>query len=124
MKKYGFRDWDSVLAAIGHGGLKEGQVINKLLEELHEGATRARLTDEKVLGSRRSERTDELHIRKSKSGIVVKGIHDVAVRFSKMLQPGSRRRDRRLCDQGTRRYHPPHGLCQYHQYVPGGRGSG
>lgn len=30
MKKYGFRDWDSVLAAIGHGGLKEGQVINKL----------------------------------------------------------------------------------------------
>ena len=24
-KKYGFKDWDSVLAAIGHGGLKEGQ---------------------------------------------------------------------------------------------------
>ena len=24
MRKYGFRDWDSVLAAIGHGGLKEG----------------------------------------------------------------------------------------------------
>jgi len=22
-QKYGFRDWDSVLAAIGHGGLKE-----------------------------------------------------------------------------------------------------
>ena len=32
MRKYGFRDWDSVLAAIGHGGLKEGQVLNKLLE--------------------------------------------------------------------------------------------
>ena len=32
MRKYGFRDWDSVLAAIGHGGLKEGQVFNKLLE--------------------------------------------------------------------------------------------
>ena len=32
MKKYGFRDWDSVLAALGHGGLKEGQVINKLQE--------------------------------------------------------------------------------------------
>ena len=24
-KKYGFRDWDAVLAAIGHGGLKEGR---------------------------------------------------------------------------------------------------
>ena len=34
MKKYGFRDWDSVLAALGHGGLKEGQIINKLLEAL------------------------------------------------------------------------------------------
>ena len=33
MRKYGFRDWDSVLAAIGHGGLKEGQVINKMVEE-------------------------------------------------------------------------------------------
>ena len=32
MRKYGFRDWDSVLAAIGHGGLKEGQVFNKLIE--------------------------------------------------------------------------------------------
>ena len=32
MHKYGFRDWDSVLAAIGHGGLKEGQVFNKLVE--------------------------------------------------------------------------------------------
>ena len=32
LRKYGFRDWDSVLAAIGHGGLKEGQVFNKLAE--------------------------------------------------------------------------------------------
>ena len=26
MRKYGFRDWESVLAALGHGGLKEGQI--------------------------------------------------------------------------------------------------
>ena len=32
-RKYGFKDWDSVLAAIGHGGLKEGQVVNRLAEE-------------------------------------------------------------------------------------------
>ena len=32
-RKYGFRDWDAVLAAIGHGGLKEGQVVNRLVEE-------------------------------------------------------------------------------------------
>ena len=28
MRKYGFRDWDAVMAAIGHGGLKEGQIVN------------------------------------------------------------------------------------------------
>ena len=33
LRKYGFRDWESVLAAIGHGGLKEGQVVNKMREE-------------------------------------------------------------------------------------------
>ncbi len=33
LRKYGFRDWESVLAAIGHGGLKEGQVVNKMVEE-------------------------------------------------------------------------------------------
>ena len=33
MNRYAFKDWDSVLASIGHGGLKEGQVINKMLEE-------------------------------------------------------------------------------------------
>ena len=32
-RKYGFKDWESVLAAIGHGGLKEGQVVNRLMEE-------------------------------------------------------------------------------------------
>ena len=29
MRKYGFRDWDSTLAAIGHGGLKEGQATRR-----------------------------------------------------------------------------------------------
>ena len=30
--KYGFLDWDAVLAAIGHGALKEGQIVNKMQE--------------------------------------------------------------------------------------------
>ena len=85
MKKYGFRDWDSVLAAVGHGGLKEGQVINKLLE-LYTKDHKSELTDEKVLEAA-EESKDKLHIRKSKSGIVVKGIHDVSVRFSRCCNP-------------------------------------
>ena len=84
MRKYGFRDWDSVLAAIGHGGLKEGQVFNKLVEA-YDKENKKNLTDEQVLEA--TEGQEKLHIAKSKSGIVVKGIHDVAVRFSKCCNP-------------------------------------
>ena len=85
LHKYGFRDWDSVLAAIGHGGLKEGQVFNKLVEA-YDKENKKSLTDEQVLEAA-SETQEKLHIAKSKSGIVVKGIHDVAVRFSKCCNP-------------------------------------
>ena len=85
LRKYGFRDWDSVLAAIGHGGLKEGQVFNKLVEA-YDKENKKNLTDEQVLEAA-SETQEKLHIAKSKSGIVVKGIHDVAVRFSKCCSP-------------------------------------
>ena len=85
LRKYGFRDWDSVLAAIGHGGLKEGQVFNKLVEA-YDKENKKNLTDEQVLEAT-SETQEKLHIAKSKSGIVVKGIHDVAVRFSKCCNP-------------------------------------
>ena len=85
LRKYGFRDWDSVLAAIGHGGLKEGQVFNKLVEA-YDKENKKNLTDEQVLEAA-SATQEKLHIAKSKSGIVVKGIHDVAVRFSKCCNP-------------------------------------
>ena len=84
MRKYGFRDWDSTLAAIGHGGLKEGQVVNRLLEE-YEKEHKKEIPDEEILEAVDSK--DRIRVAKSKSGIVVKGIHDVAVRFSKCCSP-------------------------------------
>ena len=48
MNRYAFKDWDSVLASIGHGGLKEGQVINKMLEE-REKKLKREITDAEVL---------------------------------------------------------------------------
>ena len=85
-KKYGFRDWDAVLAAIGHGGLKEGQVVNRLLEE-YEKEHKKELTDENILENISEANKQRVHIAKSKSGIVVKGINDMAVRFSKCCNP-------------------------------------
>ena len=87
MKKYGFRDWESVLAAIGHGGLKEGQVVNRLLEE-HDKLTKKNITDDKVLENIiESNKDQKMKLSKSKGGIVVKGIDDVAVRFSRCCNP-------------------------------------
>lgn len=85
MHKYGFRDWDSVLAALGHGGLKEGQILNKLLEGYEKDHKKA-MTDEKVLEAT-SDKQDKFRIRKSQEGIIVKGLDDVAVRFSKCCSP-------------------------------------
>ena len=85
-KKYGFRDWDAVLAAIGHGGLKEGQVVNRLLEE-YEKEHKKEITDENILEKISEANKQRVHIAKSKSGIVVKGINDMAVRFSKCCNP-------------------------------------
>ena len=86
MKKFGFKDWDSVLAAVGHGGLKEGQIINKMLE-FYDRDHKKQMTDAEVL-QEISEIAQNKQIQpKSKSGIVVKGIHDLAVRFSKCCNP-------------------------------------
>lgn len=85
-RKYGFRDWDSVLAAIGHGGLKEGQVVNRLVEEYGK-EHKQEITDEVVLEKVAEAAKNKVHIAKSKSGIVVKGIDDMAVRFSRCCNP-------------------------------------
>ena len=84
MRKYGFRDWDSALAAIGHGGLKEGQVVNKLLEG-YQKQHKKEITDESIIEAAGSK--EGVRIAKNKGSIVVKGIHDVAVRFSKCCSP-------------------------------------
>jgi GTP pyrophosphokinase len=86
MRKYGFKDWDSILAAIGRGGLKEGQVINKLQDEYNK-KNRKEITDQDILGNMADYKDLRVPHKKSKSGIVVEGIHDVAVRFSKCCSP-------------------------------------
>ena len=93
MRKYGFRDWDSVLAAMGHGALKEGQIVNKM-QELYDRDHKKEMTNEEVLASIAENNAANAQngagkpvLMKSKSGIVVKGIADLSVRFSKCCSP-------------------------------------
>ncbi|WP_461812300.1 RelA/SpoT family protein [Faecalimonas sp.] len=85
-QKYGFRDWEAVLAALGHGGLKEGQIVNRLLEEYNKEHKEA-ITDETILEKVSEAAKNKVHVTKSKSGIIVKGIDDIAVRFSRCCNP-------------------------------------
>jgi len=86
LNKFGFKDWDALCAAVGHGGVKEGQVTNRLAEEyLRE---KKKQEDQNVLlDALNSDIVQKLERHKSKSGVVVKGIGDVAVRFSKCCNP-------------------------------------
>lgn len=89
MRKYGFKDWESVLAAIGHGALKEGQIANKM-KELYDKDHPVEVSDADVLKDIESKRDAYqmmLPKGKTQSGIVVKGVDDVAVRFSKCCSP-------------------------------------
>lgn len=87
MKKYGFKDWESVYAAIGHGGLKEGQIANKMLECFNRDH-RKNVTDEDVVNAIEEQAQKAKGSKeRAQGGIVVKGIHDVAVRFSKCCSP-------------------------------------
>lgn len=84
MKKYGFKDWESLLASLGHGGLREGQVVNKMIDIQNQDAQQ-NMTDDDILENIANRDSNKQF--KSKSGIVVRGIHDVAVRFSKCCSP-------------------------------------
>ena len=88
MTKYNFLDWESVLAAIGHGALKEGQVMNKLLEA-KTSKEKAEITEEDLIekinhsGEQHEQRKESI----SKGAVKVKGSDDLAVHFSRCCSP-------------------------------------
>ncbi|MCM1498608.1 MAG: bifunctional (p)ppGpp synthetase/guanosine-3',5'-bis(diphosphate) 3'-pyrophosphohydrolase [Clostridium sp.] len=85
MAKYNFQDWDSVLAAIGHGALKEGQVMNKLIE-VYNKREKPTVSDTELI--EQINHSADLHRRsKYKGGIIVKGVDGVAVYFSQCCSP-------------------------------------
>ena len=90
LRKYGFRDWDSLLASVGHGGLKEGQIVNRLAEEYNKKNRKA-VTDEQIIKNIEEKgvkvQADKLNAATGKkgNGIIVEGMDDLAVRFSRCL---------------------------------------
>ncbi len=88
MRKFGFHDWEALLAAVGHGGLKEGQIINKM-KELYDRDHPKVVSDADIMKAVEENAAKQMLPRSktSNTGIIVKGIDDVAVRFSKCCSP-------------------------------------
>ena len=85
--KYDFKTWDALLAAVGYGGLKEGQVVNRLKDEYLKEKRKQQTAEEVLKDFEKTIDDKPVKKHKSKSGIVVEGIGDVAVRFSKCCSP-------------------------------------
>jgi guanosine-3',5'-bis(diphosphate) 3'-pyrophosphohydrolase len=96
LRRYGFNDWNSLLASVGHGGIKEGQIINRMKFEYDRDHPLV-ATDEDVLrelGSENREKTEggadgegNVSHKRSKTGVLIKGQPDIPVRFSKCCSP-------------------------------------
>ena len=86
IKRYGFTDWEALLAAVGHGAVREGQIINRMLE-MYEADHKKMVSDDEIMAEIESNNGLPKMQKKNNGGIVVKGIHDVAVRFSKCCSP-------------------------------------
>ncbi len=91
-RKYGFQDWDAILAAVGHGGLKEGQVVNRLYQE-YAREQNEMMEEEDIINNLQSkiqshqDNPDHKHSHRISNPITVHGINDVAVHFSKCCNP-------------------------------------
>ena len=83
LKRYNFADWDSLMAAVGHGGLKEGQIVNRLLEEFRRTKEKNQ-TDEDVVKEINSQHHD---FQNPKGSVLIKGAEGMSVHFSKCCTP-------------------------------------
>ena len=85
-RRYGMKSWADICAAIGHGTMKERQIIQKLIDETLK-VKKELVTPEPILDIQGEKETFVPKPHRHSSGIVVKGVGDIAVRFSKCCGP-------------------------------------
>ncbi len=90
MRRYGFHDWESALAAIGHGGLNEGQVVSRMYEQYLKDFDNV-VTDEDILNIDDHKNPSGVRTRKEETkgsnGVIVRGMDGFYARFSKCCNP-------------------------------------
>jgi len=74
---FGFKSIDDLIAHVGFGKLTPLQVLNKAMPELEKSETKTNILKKLV----------KRHKKKDSTGIIVKGLDDILVRFSKCCNP-------------------------------------
>jgi len=94
LRRYNFNNIDQLYASVGHGGIKEGQIITRFVNEHNKDNERKlrqdlinMTVDERIVAQNMQIDSSETKNKSSKSGIVVQGIGDLSVRFSKCCSP-------------------------------------
>ena len=85
LKRYNSPDLDTLYATVGHGGIKEGQIIN----HLYSAYKKDKPVELEDLIKEILEQSKKLNKnnKKPKSGISIRGVGDTNVRFSKCCSP-------------------------------------
>ena len=86
-QKYAFKSWDAICAGVGFGGIKEGMIINRLIEEYNKEQKKNQTAEDIIKKMEEAAAKQQVTKTKSKSGVIVKGVGDVAVRFSHCCNP-------------------------------------
>jgi len=94
LTKYSFTSVEQLYSSVGHGGIKEGQIVNKLIDDYNKEQEYLRRLE---LEKKTIEEGDLSKIvpvdesgrgkTKKKSGIEVQGVGDLSVKFSKCCSP-------------------------------------
>ncbi|MCI2000828.1 MAG: bifunctional (p)ppGpp synthetase/guanosine-3',5'-bis(diphosphate) 3'-pyrophosphohydrolase [Clostridia bacterium] len=85
-RKFTSKNWDALCSAVGYGGLKEGQVINRLIEEKKNEENKNQ-TAADIIKKMEQNAMKKSASGKNGSGVIVKGAGDVAVKFSHCCNP-------------------------------------
>ena len=71
LNKYDFKNWDALTAAVGYGGLKEGQVVNRLRDEYLKEKRKQQTAEELLHDIEKTVDSKPVKRHKSRSGIIV-----------------------------------------------------
>lgn len=90
LRRFGYRDWDSVLAAVGHGALKESQIVNRMSAagESADSGRKAEKTGEKKEDKDNREDIKENGDSGAAGDVIIgDGKERYSIRFSKCCSP-------------------------------------